>query len=139
MHKKIFFYIPILILASLGFIFIASKVETYTYPVVTNLNITSLEPLNYGWSKIYIRVTKRRDCPLVGLNMYYRANSNVMIPIQYLLSEDPIIHRNDGVHEFGPVYVQIPSEHIDHLLMVTRHSCHILFDSISFISPTHSN
>lgn len=54
------------------------------------------------------------------------------VPIQYLWLEAPKV-RTDGHQEFGPWQIQVPVENIENVLVVTNHSCHIAYDTISVV------
>jgi hypothetical protein len=135
MYQKIALTIIVLVFGYFISISFLSKIESRYYPVITDLNITSAEMLSAGWTQIHGTFVKVRDCPLVGINMFYDAGSSIMIPIQYLWLDAPS-SRNVGFQEFGPWNIQIPNENINNFVVVSHHRCHAFYDTITFTTPS---
>ena len=118
-------FFAVLLLQVLG-----SIIESRFYPVVSNFQIEETLSISTGWSEVYGNFEKLRDCPLEQVSMYYSPSENYELPIQYVWKGPPVV-RYDGIQTFGPWEIQVPDTEINKVKVVSRHTCHFMYDTIT--------
>ncbi len=135
-------FCSVVILFSLVFTIYAAgpAIETSYWPVVSKLEITSIEPAAGGKTKIRVAFRKLRDCDYLGISWFVGDRLSNFERVSVELMRDPSDtsspNRPLGYQHAGPWIVGIsPDELKSHSFTQLQHRCHPFWNSITDFYP----
>ena len=115
-------------------------VESWLYPVTSNVDVYKVEPVGNGKIKIWLTFEKNRTCTFVDIGFYEVDKEHGglrRVPFKLLEDdgEEPI-SRPEGTQSAGPWLVGVSGEGaLKRLAATTRHKCHPLWDTVTKFYP----
>lgn len=92
-------------------------------PVVRDVDISRMEPVDAISTRIWGRFQKIRDCDFFGLDFYLGTPGHASRAL--LVFEEGAKVRDDGYEDFGPWVVQLTPDQINtNSFAIAKHQCH---------------
>lgn len=100
----------------------AGRIEGYIFPVVSQTQITKIEPVGEYHSRIWGVSVRERNCDFAGLTWKINVPPRSM-NVEVIFEEGAKI-RDDGKFEFGPWLIHLPPGQLKFSSAVALHECH---------------
>jgi hypothetical protein len=125
---------------------VAGRIEGHFFPVVTDIEITSIEPMAGGWSRVWGTFEKPRDCGFRGLDVILGGETWVDwrsmegAKIRKPGGEDgtgaAAPESNPNLEHFGPWQVQVDGRQLEtKTRMIARNRCHPFWLTVTEFYP----
>ena len=124
------------VVAGFLFIFYASAIESWLFPVVGRFEIVKAEE-NGDDVLVYLNFEKLRDCTFQRLN-WYRNRRDTLELLEHQYRNEPSGNpssRPQGFHSTGPWHIKDVTLHEFkyHVKGVVNHRCHVFYDTVTVV------